>query len=71
MAVQPPPLSLVAKERGVTSRQILYFGRCTAGLPPRWVYEGADGVLMMYNEGLHWLRRLRNDRRYWHIQAAN
>ena len=25
------------------------FGRSTAGMPPPWVYEGADGILMLYN----------------------
>src|SRR3954463_12366245 len=30
-------------------RQIAQFGRSTAGMPPLWVYEAADGVLVVYN----------------------
>src|SRR5438034_2654240 len=25
------------------------FGRSAVGMPPPWVYEGTDGVLMLYN----------------------
>jgi hypothetical protein len=31
------------------ARQIALFGRSTAGMPPLWVYEGTDGVLVVYN----------------------
>jgi hypothetical protein len=31
------------------SRQIALFGRSAIGMPLPWVYEGADGVLMLYN----------------------
>ena len=30
-------------------RQIALFGRSVAGMPPPWVYEAADGVLVVYN----------------------
>ena len=29
--------------------QIRQFGASTAGMPPLWVYEAADGVLVVYN----------------------
>ncbi len=31
------------------ARQIALFGQSTAGMPPPWVYEGTDGVLVLYN----------------------
>jgi hypothetical protein len=31
------------------ARQISLFGRSAVGMPIPWVYEGADGVLMLYN----------------------
>jgi hypothetical protein len=31
------------------ARQISLFGRSAAGMPPPWVYEGTDGVPMLYN----------------------
>lgn len=31
------------------ARQIALFGDSIAGMPPPWVYEGADGVLVLYN----------------------
>jgi hypothetical protein len=31
------------------TRQISRFGRSAAGMPPPWVYEGTDGVLVLYN----------------------
>lgn len=30
-------------------RQIARFGRSAAGMPPPWVYEASDGVLVVYN----------------------
>lgn len=30
-------------------RQIALFGRSAAGMPAPWVYEGSDGVLVLYN----------------------
>jgi hypothetical protein len=31
------------------ARQIALFGRSAVGMPPLWVYEGTDGVLVLYN----------------------
>src|SRR5204862_6366837 len=31
------------------ARQISLFGASTVGMPPQWVYEGSDGVLIVYN----------------------
>jgi len=31
------------------ARQIAKFGSSTAGMPPLWVCEGTDGVLVIYN----------------------
>jgi len=30
-------------------RQIARFGSSAAGMPAAWVYEGTDGILMLYN----------------------
>ena len=30
-------------------RQIARYGATSAGMPPLWVYEAADGVLVVYN----------------------
>lgn len=30
-------------------RQISRFGASSTGMPPPWVYEAADGVLVLYN----------------------
>jgi hypothetical protein len=30
-------------------RQVARFGGSSAGMPPPWVYEAADGVLVLYN----------------------
>src|SRR5262245_35677470 len=30
-------------------RQIAAFGASAAGMPPPWVYEASDGVLVLYN----------------------
>jgi hypothetical protein len=30
-------------------RQIALFGASVSGMPPPWVYEGTDGVLILYN----------------------
>jgi len=30
-------------------RQIARFGSSNAGMPPIWVYEGSDGVLIIFN----------------------
>jgi hypothetical protein len=31
------------------ARQIALFGRSAVGMIPPWVYEGTDGVLVLYN----------------------
>jgi len=31
------------------AHQIFLFGRSTEGMPPPWVYEGTDRVLVLYN----------------------
>ncbi len=31
------------------ARQISLFGRSAMGMPPPWVYEGSDGILVLYN----------------------
>jgi hypothetical protein len=31
------------------ARQIALFGRSALGMPPPWVYEATDGVLVVYN----------------------
>lgn len=30
-------------------RQIALFGRSAKGMSPLWIYEGSDGVLILYN----------------------
>jgi hypothetical protein len=30
-------------------RQIALFGKSIVGMPPPWVYEGSDGILVLYN----------------------
>jgi hypothetical protein len=30
-------------------RQIAQFGASDVGMPPPWVFEGSDGVLLLYN----------------------
>ena len=30
-------------------RQIARFGKSAIGMPPPWVYEGIDGILVIYN----------------------
>lgn len=31
------------------ARQISLFGRSAVGMPPPWVYEGSDGIFVLYN----------------------
>jgi hypothetical protein len=45
-----PPSRHQGADPGKLARQISLFGRSTAGMPPPWVYEGSDGVLVLYNE---------------------
>ena len=44
-----PPSRRQGADPAKPSRQISLFGRFAAGMPPPWVYEGSDGVLVLYN----------------------
>lgn len=44
-----PPSRPQGADPGKLARQISLFGRSTLGMPPPWVYEGTDGVLVLYN----------------------
>jgi hypothetical protein len=44
-----PPSSRQGADPAKLQRQIARFGRSAAGMPPPWVYEGSDGVLILYN----------------------
>ena len=44
-----PPSRLQGADPAKLARQISLFGRSAAGMPAPWVYEGSDGVLMLYN----------------------
>lgn len=44
----PPARSLGADAKKL-QRQIAQFGKQIAGMPPLWVYEAADGVLVIYD----------------------
>jgi hypothetical protein len=44
-----PPSRRQGADPAKLSRQIALFGRSAAGMPPPWVYEGSDGVLVLYN----------------------
>jgi hypothetical protein len=44
-----PPSRRQGADPGKLARQISLFGRSAAGMPPPWVYEGSDGVLVLYN----------------------
>ena len=44
-----PPSRRQGADPAKLHRQIALFGRSAAGMPPPWVYEGSDGVLMLYN----------------------
>jgi hypothetical protein len=50
--VEPRELRLPSR-RGADpfklQRQIVRLGASSAGMPPPWVYEAADGVLVVYN----------------------
>jgi hypothetical protein len=43
-----PPSRAQGADPGKLARQISLFGRSAAGMPPPWVYEGTDGVLVLY-----------------------
>jgi hypothetical protein len=44
-----PPSRRQGADPAKLHRQIALFGRSSAGMPAPWVYEGTDGVLMLYN----------------------
>jgi hypothetical protein len=44
-----PPSRRQGADPAKLARQIALFGRSTVGMPPPWVYEGTDGVLVLYN----------------------
>ncbi len=44
-----PPSRRQGADPSKLARQISLFGRSALGMPPPWVYEGTDGVLMLYN----------------------
>jgi hypothetical protein len=52
--VDPHELRVPGSRRGGADpaklhRQIAQYGASAAGMPPLWVYEAADGVLVVYN----------------------
>ena len=44
-----PPSCVSGADPFELQRQIARFGASTIGMPPPWVYRGADGALMIYN----------------------
>lgn len=44
-----PPSRPQGADPAKLARQISLFGRSMLGMPPPWVYEGTDGVLVLYN----------------------
>ena len=44
-----PPSRSSGADPAKLHRQIARFGPSTVGMPPLWVYEAADGVLVIYN----------------------
>jgi hypothetical protein len=44
-----PPSRRQGADPGKLARQMSLFGRSSAGMPPPWVYQGSDGVLVLYN----------------------
>ena len=44
-----PPSRSQGADPGKLQRQIALFGRSSDGMPAPWVYEGSDGILMLYN----------------------
>lgn len=52
--VDPAELRVLPSRRhgadpGKLARQISLFGKSTMGMPARWVYEGTDGILILFN----------------------
>ncbi len=52
-----PPSRRQGADPAKLARQISLFGRSAVGMPPPWVYEGTDGVLVLYN-GVTWATRI-------------
>ena len=44
-----PPSRRRGADPAKLERQIALFGRSAVGMPPPWVYEGSDGVLVLYD----------------------
>jgi hypothetical protein len=44
-----PPSRRQGADPAELARQIALFGRSAIGMPTPWVYEGTDGVLILYN----------------------
>jgi hypothetical protein len=44
-----PPSRRQGADPAKLTRQIALFGRSAIGMPPPWVYEGTDGILVLYN----------------------
>ena len=44
-----PPSRRDGADPARLQRQIALFGNSTQGMPPPWVYEAEDGVLVIYN----------------------
>jgi hypothetical protein len=44
-----PPSRRQGADPAKLARQISLFGRATGGMPAPWVYQGTDGVLVLYN----------------------
>jgi hypothetical protein len=44
-----PPSRRQGADPAKLARQISLFGRSAVGMPPPWVYEGSDGVLVLYH----------------------
>ncbi len=44
-----PPSRPQSADPGKLQRQIAMFGASRAGMPPLWVFESSDGVLVIYN----------------------
>jgi hypothetical protein len=44
-----PPSRPQGADPAKLQRQIAGFGRSALGMPPPWVYEASDGVLVVYN----------------------
>lgn len=43
-----PPCRPFGADPFKLARQVTQFGSSTVGMPPLWVYEGTDGVLVIY-----------------------